>query len=547
MSYFSELLAFFSKRIGVNSPQIASYCNLDRVTVYRFLKGKTLPKDKDTVSKMAEFLQLTADERGTLAEAYECSRLGSHVYWERRYISSFIRSFSGKLPAVPLIQFDTGHVEDLHGQTLVLSGRDEIIKRIQKEILRECEKEHCEISLRMSACINIIMDLLLAAGKKNSALKIKHLIPITIASAFNFKNDETAFHNGHYIPAVSYSSIIEPFNPGFFANSMYIPAEANTRIRAAKASSRVTSESVWIGEHELLQNIFKVVRLCAEEFDYEPSYYYTRQEELSQFPVYTNLLVTGESAILFTDDLKESLVFSDPDHIAAFRNKFKILVEDKPRLFFFYQNVETLIENANKTIINRSRRLEETEYYYSSLPCILPIITNSILEKHLCVDLITKEQDNREHLLETVYQYVDTIRNRYSKDDFNEMNLFSESGLHAFMKTGRISDVPLELYSPLTEQERRQMLLALADHPHMNYRVLKNELSAPEGMLGIEVMDNALFISFFTPEKGMCFFYINEPGVLLAFRNFFKDYPREGLYSEKESREILRRIAQKKM
>ena len=60
MSYFSELLTFYSKRIGVNSPLIASYCGLDRVTVYRFLKGKTLPKDKDTVSKMAEFLHRNA-------------------------------------------------------------------------------------------------------------------------------------------------------------------------------------------------------------------------------------------------------------------------------------------------------------------------------------------------------------------------------------------------------------------------------------------------------------------------------------------------------
>lgn len=544
MSYFSELLAFFSKRIGVNSPQIASYCNLDRVTVYRFLKGKTLPKDKDTVAKMAEFLQLTADEKGTLAEAYECSRLGSHVYWERRYISSFIRSFSGKGPLLPLIQFDTDHVEDLHGETLVLSGRDEILKRIQKEILRECKRPHCEINLRMSACINIIMDMLLAAGSKNRALKIKHLIPITIASALD--NNEYASNKGVYIPAVSYSSIIEPFNPGFFANSMYLPAEANTRIRAAKASSGVTSEAVWIGEHELLQNIFKVVRLCAEGFDYVPSYYYTRQEEISQFPVYTNLMVTGESAILFTDDLNESLVFSDPDHIASFRDKFQKLVEEKPLLFFFFQNVETLVENASKKVINRNRRLEETEYYYSSLPCILPIVTNSILEKHLRVDQITQNQDNGDHLLEIVYQYIDSIRSRYSNDDFNEINLFSESGLQAFMETGRISDVPPELYSPLTEQERRQMLLALADHPHMNYRVLKNELSAPEGMLGIEVMDSALFISFFTQEKGMCFFYINEPGVLLAFRNFFKEYPKEELYSEKESREILRTIAQKK-
>lgn len=540
MSYFSELLSFHAKRIGVNSPLIASYCGLDRVTVYRFLKGKTLPKDKDTVSKMAEFLQLTSDEKGTLAEAYECSRLGSHVYWERRYIRSFIRSFSGIIPAIPMVQFDTDHLEDLHGETLVLCERNETIMRIQKEILLECERPQCEINLRMSACINIIMDMLLAAGIRNSSLKIKHLIPITVISVY--ENDGSNSSKNVVIPTASYTSIGEPFNPSFFAHSMYIPPEAENRIREAKSSSRFTSDSVWIGEHELLQNIFKVVRLCAEGFDYEPSYYYTRQEEIGQFPVYTNLLITHGAAILFTDDLRESIVLSDPKHVAVFRKKHKALMEDKPQLFFFSQNVETLIKNATNTIINRNRKLEETEYYYSSLPCILPVLTNDILEKHLCVDSITTK-DNEERILKIIDTYVASIRSRYADDDFNEITFFSESGLRAFMKTGRFSDVPPELYSPLSEQERREVLLAIADHPHLKCNVLKNELSAPEGMLGIEVMDNTLFISFYTPGKGMCFFKINESGVLLAFRNFFKDFPRNELYSEEESREIIRAIA----
>ena len=540
MSYFSELLTFYSKRIGVNSPLIASYCGLDRVTVYRFLKGKTLPKDKDTVSKMAEFLQLTSDEKGTLAEAYECSRLGSHVYWERRYIRSFIRSFSGIIPAIPMVQFDTDHLEDLHGETLVLCERNKTIMRIQKEILLECERPQCEINLRMSACINIIMDMLLAAGKRNSSLKIKHLIPITITSVY--ENDGTASNKNVFIPTASYTSIGEPFNPSFFAHSMYIPLEAENRIREAKSSSRFTSDSVWIGEHELLQNIFKVVRLCAEGFDYEPSYYYTRQEEIGQFPVYTNLLITQGAAILFTDDLRESIVLSDPKHVAVFRKKYKALMEDKPQLFFFFQNVETLIKNATNTIINRSRKLEETEYYYSSLPCILPVLTNDILEKHLCVDSISAK-GSEERVLKIIDRYVASIRSRYTGDDFNEITFLTESGLRAFMKTGRFSDVPPELYSPLSEPERREMLLAIADHPHLKSYVLKNELSAPEGMLGIEVMDNTLFISFYTPGKGMCFFNINESGVLMAFRNFFKDFPRNELYSEEESRKIIRAIA----
>lgn len=542
MSYFSELLSYYSKRIGVNSPQIASYCNLDRVTVYRFIKGKTLPKDKKTVDKMAVFLQLTTDEKATLTEAYECTRLGPHVYWERRYIRSFIKSFSGTVPAMPLIQFDTSHLEDLHGETIVLGGRDQTIMRIQKEILKESENPHGEISLRMSACINIVMDLLLVAGKKNTALKVNHLIPITNTSAS--ERNETCLDNGCNIPTASYLSIGEPFNPGFYLRSLYIPSEADNRIRESKISSSVSTEAVWIGEHELLQNIFKVVRLCMEEFEYNPSYYYTRQEEIGQFPVYSNFLITESSVILFTDDLEESIVMSDPDHVTAFKNKYQKLAEDKPHLFFCFNDVDTLIKNASLAIIDRKRRIEEPEYYYSSLPCILPVLTDSIIEKHLSMDLISKMQSGKKDSLEIIYAYVDSIRSRYAESDFNEIVFFSESGLRAFMETGRTSDVPPELYSPFTEQERRQMLLALADHPNLHYRVLKNELSSPEGMLGIEVMDNALFFTFFNAEKGMCYLYLNEPGVLLAFRNFFRDLPAEDFYSDEASREILRSIAQ---
>ncbi len=107
MSYFSDLLSAYSKRIGINSPQIAGYCGLDRVTVYRFMKGKTLPKDRATVHLMAGILQLTGDERNNLLEAYECARLGPRVYRERRYIKSFLMSFKGTHLPAPLIQCDS--------------------------------------------------------------------------------------------------------------------------------------------------------------------------------------------------------------------------------------------------------------------------------------------------------------------------------------------------------------------------------------------------------------------------------------------------------
>ena len=115
------------------------------------------------------------------------------------------------------------------------------------------------------------------------------------------------------------------------------------------------------------------------------------------------------------------------------------------------------------------------------------------------------------------------------------------------METGRFAEVPLELYSPLTEEERKEMVLRLADSPTSSARILKYELTPPEGMLCLEVMDKSLFLEFLVPGKGMCFLYVNEPGILMAFRRFFGGFSKDEVYSEAESREILRMIAQGKM
>ncbi len=142
-----------------------------------------------------------------------------------------------------------------------------------------------------------------------------------------------------------------------------------------------------------------------------------------------------------------------------------------------------------------------------------------------------------------VFNYIDSIRSRYTNNDYNQICYMSESGVRYFLKTGRFAEVPMEMYSPLTEEERREMILKLAGQDNFKYRILKTEMSPPEGMLCIEVMDRALFLEFLVPGKGMCFLYINEPGILLAFRNFFSGLTDENLYSEEESKRILNRIA----
>ncbi len=542
MTYFSDLLSAYSKRIGINSPQIANYCGLDRVTVYRFMKGKTLPKDRETVGRMAEILQLTGDERENLEEAYECARLSPRVYWERKYIQSFLRSFTGTNPVVPLVQYESEDVQDPRKDTLVVSGRDYTLKRIQKEILNECDSEHCDTKLIMRPGIDPVMDMLLSVGKKNRSLKIKHLIPLT-----------TAFLSGPTLPISSRTGKVRAGNPGAsgLQAGLGSPRQLLTppgKERGGGISPLLAGDSVsgdgLLWNHELLQNFFKIVSMCSESFDYEPSYFYSRQSEIGTFPLYSNLLVTENSAVLFTDDLSESIFFRNPDQVAAFHRKYDRIAVGKPALSYVFRDIESFMVNMNNVILKRDRNKEDREYFYASQPCIIPILTEEMIKNHLRTDIFPHESEDRNSALKNIYNYIGAIQARYKNSDNNAVNYLSESGIRYFMKTGRFAEVPMELYTPLTVEERREMVLKLAESPNFSPRILKKELSPPEGMLCIEAMDKSLFLEFLAPDKGMCFLYVNEPGILLAFRNFFSGFSKDELYSEEESREILRRIAQ---
>lgn len=536
MSYFSDLLTSFSRQAGINSPQIARYCGLDRVTVYRFMKGKTLPKDKQTVYRMAEILQLTDDEREALMESYECMRLGFRTYRERIYIRSFMLSFSGKTPAIPTIQYDVEDVKDSLNDVQLISGKASILKRIQREILRECENNQHGIELIMRPGITPVMDMLLSAGKKNKALRVKHLIPIT--TAFLSNADDTVK------PTVDQAAVIQTLSE--ISSGLGSPTQLLNSPAESDISDSVgifTNGSKNLGwDYELLQSFFKIISLCVEGFEYEPFYYYSRLIKFSSFPLYTNLLLTELSVIMFTDDLEEAILFTGKEQIVAFHNKFQRVADNKPALSYTFRDVAFFMDNMNNVILKREKRKDDTEFSYFSQPCIIPVITEEIIKKHLRVDLFSEQQSGG-NVLQNIYNYVEAIRSRYTNSDYNQICYMPENGIRYFLKTGRFAEVPLEMYSPLTEEERREMLLTLAGQNNFKFRITKTEMSHPEGMLCIEVMDKALFLEFLVPEKGMCFLYINEPGILLTFRSFFSGLSDEELYSEEESREILRAIA----
>ena len=67
MSVFSDLLSEYITMKDVGVYPLSQFCGLDRSSMYKIINGKRKPAGEDVVRKMAQFMQLTPQEMGTVS------------------------------------------------------------------------------------------------------------------------------------------------------------------------------------------------------------------------------------------------------------------------------------------------------------------------------------------------------------------------------------------------------------------------------------------------------------------------------------------------
>ena len=63
MSVFSDLLSEYITMKDVGVYPLSQFCGLDRSFMYKIINGKRKPAGEDVVRKMAQFMQLTPQEK----------------------------------------------------------------------------------------------------------------------------------------------------------------------------------------------------------------------------------------------------------------------------------------------------------------------------------------------------------------------------------------------------------------------------------------------------------------------------------------------------
>ena len=119
----------------------------------------------------------------------------------------------------------------------------------------------------------------------------------------------------------------------------------------------------------------------------------------------------------------------------------------------------------------------------------------------------------------------------------------SRTGLEHFAKTGRIPRYDSGCYSPLTPEERLEILARLADMAEaLDFRILHRDIFNYNDGLSVVLGENACCLEIYFSTTFSKYLIIEEPNFIEAFQDYFDSLDPQDLYSAEESRGILRQI-----
>jgi hypothetical protein len=119
----------------------------------------------------------------------------------------------------------------------------------------------------------------------------------------------------------------------------------------------------------------------------------------------------------------------------------------------------------------------------------------------------------------------------------------SRTGLEHFAKTGRIPRYDSGCYSPLTPEERLEILARLADMAEaLDFRILRRDIFNYNDGLSVVLGENACCLEIYFSTTFSKYLIIEEPNFIEAFQDYFDSLDPQDLYSAEESRGILQQI-----
>lgn len=493
MSGFSEYLENYMKENKITAARLAGELEVDRTTVFRWMKGKREPKSVELVMRIAQELHMPAAARKEFLGEYDKLLLGEETVNGYQYVGRLFHDL--KYAAL----------EASEEMRNVFWRRE---ARVAEGML--CLKSRKEISLCASALFAS-----LASGKEEAGLNLL-LQPV-------------------------YDEIQEALLAAFGSGGSHVKIEQILCLEQRIEKS-----------HENLDNLRRVLPLCFAGIPYEARYYYdflpNHINEMSWMP---NIILAGSCVLQFDYKMESGIFMNDEAYAGAVRQQYEAFREQSSPLAFRcndLQNTVSVFGEMVEEMVVRDIRKEKAVVTIFHEPCMAVCISSDLYEKYL-FPIPVKEQLIA--LMEASHgnwrgmTYLTPSNGNKTKT----LSYFQKEGLRKFMETGIISELPQAFYQPLPPKIRRLVLARMIEifkTGLVTYRLLPDDIELPENIYfywGTE--DRQLYLNYVKPME-MSQIQIAEPGVCRVFRQWLEYLEvKERLCGEEETMRFLVEMQEK--
>ena len=235
--------------------------------------------------------------------------------------------------------------------------------------------------------------------------------------------------------------------------------------------------------------------------------------------IFPYAIITSQTALLLSYDMRTALLSHDEGIREVYRFKFRKLFDSYEPL---YQKVDDYYSYF-ESMLTPALQCHDKAISFQLEPCFGYMITPDFITEAANIDYATL--DKVLLLFEQREKYMSQV-----SDKLKVTAYFTEKGLKNFLKTGRISECPPELYSPFPESIRydfvKQLYYGLLGGTlNQEIRLISPSFHIPDNLIISSHDDNHLLLTLIQSAGKYLTLSFNETSIVHAFNDFFEYLP----------------------
>lgn len=264
---------------------------------------------------------------------------------------------------------------------------------------------------------------------------------------------------------------------------------------------------------------------------YVPVYEYT---ELGAGTV-RSCFVGENWALELNRDMTGGIVIWNPEQIAFIKSYVRDICRNGRKLVFWYQSPEEWVGDLcqyREYMKDERRQILSKDpgktYYLEPAPCLLFLIPEDMLKKHILGD-----EWKKEHLM----ALLEKRREQILEEDM--VNFFTLEGVERFAEEGRLSGIPDWIYEPFSPEERKEILERYVEwmekHEREYYVIDSRELKLASHISlysTSSMVNNTVSMCMSLGNQEYCM--IQEPGISQKINQFMRLMEAGEFICEKE-------------